>query len=96
MVLSDDEPVAMVVLRGVPGGAKIYNLYVHPDYRTRGIATNLLKNCEERAKKYRVDKIELTVMPSNPALSLYQKNGFKVVGVVDENTGELSLSKRVI
>ncbi|MFU8794763.1 MAG: GNAT family N-acetyltransferase, partial [Dethiobacteria bacterium] len=56
----------------------IRSLVVHPDYRRRGIALNLLKMVTERIKK---SNIKTTNVLFEPELTdLYRKAGFRIVG----------------
>ncbi|MBW6463813.1 MAG: GNAT family N-acetyltransferase [Firmicutes bacterium] len=58
--------------------ALIRSLVVHPDYRRRGIALNLLKMVTERIKK---SNIKTTNVLFEPELTdLYRKAGFRIVG----------------
>lgn len=62
-----------------PPTATINNIAVLPEYRRRGIADLLI----ERARKVcgGLDELTLEVRVSNtPAISLYEKHGFKNVG----------------
>ncbi|UCD98495.1 MAG: GNAT family N-acetyltransferase [Chloroflexota bacterium] len=59
--------------------AWISTLGVLPDYRRKGIATALLKACEERIQ---VVRIRLSVRASNePALRLYTRVGYRQYGI---------------
>jgi ribosomal-protein-alanine N-acetyltransferase len=53
---------------------------VHPKYRGMGIGTNLLSYLLSEIKD-RFQTIALTVEPHNPALRLYQRFGFEIVGM---------------
>jgi ribosomal protein S18 acetylase RimI-like enzyme len=55
---------------------------VHPDYRGMGIGTDLLAHLLEKIKD-RFRTIALSVEPQNPALRLYQRFGFEIVGVAN-------------
>lgn len=59
--------------------AWIATLGVLPEYRRRGIASQLLQACEER---FQVPTIRLSVRASNQsAIHLYEKYGFYQVGI---------------
>jgi len=58
----------------------ISNVAVSPDYRRRGIADALISALIERAKET-LSFVTLEVRESNnPAINLYAKHGFEVVG----------------
>jgi streptomycin 3"-adenylyltransferase len=55
-----------------------------PEYRGKGIGTALLKMLFEEMKEMGIEKISLSVDPDNlAAVKLYQRFGFKEVGIVD-------------
>ena len=59
----------------------ISNVAVAPEYRRQGIADALLDALEARARALRLRFLTLEVRQSNgPAIALYQKHGFSVVG----------------
>ena len=67
---------------GEPQG-HISGIAVEPAFRRRGIATALLKRCEEAFRREGFKRISLEVRPSNSAArSLYEKLGFKHAFVV--------------
>lgn len=55
----------------------ISNLAVHPDYRRRGVARQLLLNCEPKALEWGFQAIYLHVLDRNrPARKLYKSLGY--------------------
>ena len=61
--------------------AHITTLSVHPNFRKKGIAQNLLFRVIDDCYKNKIKYITLEVRESNiPAISLYEKNGFKSIG----------------
>ena len=59
------------------GLAWITTIGVHPNYRRRGLAVGLMRECERRLK---AGRIRLTVRAGNlPALQLYRKLGYEQV-----------------
>ena len=59
----------------------ISNTSVSAEFSRRGVAARLLAACLERARTERVEKVSLEVsQDSHPAISLYAKFGFEVVG----------------
>lgn len=62
--------------------AHITTLAVHPAYRRQGVGEVLLKALIEIARNHRVQNIILEVRVSNlPAQHLYEKIGFKPIGL---------------
>lgn len=55
-----------------------------PEYRGQGIGTALLEHLLEAAKTH-YPAISLSVSPDNPALRLYRRMGFEIVGVRNHN-----------
>lgn len=56
------------------------------DYRKRGIASALLSFAENWLKEKGVKRIEMTVIAENkPAISCYEKNGYKREGVREKS-----------
>ena len=60
----------------------ISNVAVAPEMRRRGIAQELLRELERRARAMDLSFMTLEVRQSNaPAIALYEKHGFSRVGV---------------
>jgi ribosomal protein S18 acetylase RimI-like enzyme len=77
----DDEMVGFVVgdRRERKGLGWIATLGVHPDYRRRGIGSELLKVCERRLG---LPRIRLTLRRSNQsARRLYERSGYSEVDI---------------
>ena len=82
VVAMDGERLAGYVgSQSVMGWADMMNLAVHPDYRCRGIASQLIATLIEHLKNAQVTCLTLEVRASNnPAIALYEKHGFAEVG----------------
>lgn len=66
----------------------IHTLAVHPDFKNRGVASRMLEYAIDYGKKLDYKTIRIDVCIKNiPAISLYQKYGFKNVGKVDFDRG---------
>ncbi len=85
--LSDDKPVGtMTYLFGdrikTKHIARIFAVYVKPDYRGQGIAKKLLDDALEQIRENKdVVKVQLMVNPKQKAaVTLYKSKGFTVVG----------------
>lgn len=79
----DEEIVGEIVLTDLLGEGDISNVAVAPDYRKRHIASKLLDEIIKIGSEERnITAFTLEVREQNgPAISLYEKAGFKSVGV---------------
>jgi len=60
---------------------QITNIATHPDHRRRGLAATVLAALLEEARRRNISFVTLEVREGNlPAIALYQKFGFAVVG----------------
>jgi len=55
----------------------ISDLYVDPAYQGQGIGTALVAQAEAFAKALGTPRVELATHPANPALSLYERLGYR-------------------
>ncbi|MEQ2527306.1 GNAT family N-acetyltransferase [Bacillaceae bacterium CLA-AA-H227] len=60
-------------------GGMIWHIAVHPDYRRRGIAGQLLYEAEKIAKEKSLNRLEAWTRDDNWVNQWYQKNGFQNV-----------------
>ena len=60
---------------------QLRQIFLLPEMRNRGLGTNFLNWMKERADRKRKD-LTLDVLTNNPARRLYERLGFKAVGVV--------------
>jgi len=73
--------VGYLVYWRIHDDVQINNIAVHPDYRGRGFGEAMLRSLIKNLKKEEVTFISLEVRCSNtPAISLYRKFGFEVIG----------------
>ena len=83
----DNKVQGFIGVHNIVGEINITNVAVHPDYRRRGIADELMKamKAEFDARKAAGEDIvgiTLEVRESNtPAIKLYEKYGFKAEGI---------------
>ena len=64
-------------LNDIPAEVSLGMVYVPPEYRRKGIATELMEYVIQTAEDLSVPRIELTVVGINlPAIKLYNKFGF--------------------
>jgi len=85
----------MGCLWGILDEAHITVMAVHPDVKRQGLGQAMLLALLERARLRGLERATLEVKASNqPAISLYQKFGFKVAGTRKgyyQDTGEDAL-----
>lgn len=79
--ICDGEIVGYVCIRTVCEEAQICNVAVIPQYRRRGIAASLLKQCAAFSFEQGCVRCELEVNTENiAAVNLYKKCGFQIEG----------------
>ena len=77
-----DELLAYCVLLPAVNELELLNITVHQDYRKKGYAQKVLQVMEDLALSRSMENIFLEVRSSNqPAKSLYQKLGYREVGM---------------
>jgi ribosomal protein S18 acetylase RimI-like enzyme len=73
----------------------ISNLAVGQGFRRRGVATALLKSCEQVARQWQIEELRLHVMEDNPAArALYRDAGFSTLQAEDSPASWLGLQAR--
>jgi len=67
----------------IEGRLKLDNIFVHEDYRGKGVGARVLRDMIERYKEqYQI--MTLNVLHNNPACNLYKRLGFQFVKVNDQ------------
>lgn len=78
----EGEVVGYVSFTIIIDECQIVNVATSQDYRKMGVGKSLIEELLSYAKKSGVSKVYLEVRESNlPAISLYEKYGFEIVGV---------------
>lgn len=81
VALDGDRVAGYIGLYALSGEGSITNVATHPDYRRQGLGRALIEGAIIVAEKEKLEYITLEVRQSNsPAISLYEKCGFKVMG----------------
>ena len=81
VAVDNGRTVGYVGSQSVLDGADMMNIAVDPDYRRQGVAEALVAALEKALKEKGVIFLMLEVRESNlPAVSLYEKLGFFIVG----------------
>lgn len=82
VALDDEKVVGYVGSQTVLGETDMMNIAVHPAYRKKGIATELIEALIQVLKERGSHSLMLEVRESNnPAKELYLKMGFELVGI---------------
>ena len=82
VALDGDRVAGYVGSQSVQGETDMMNIAVHPDFRRRGIAEELVVKLVEELKVRGNHSLMLEVRVSNdPARNLYEKLGFQQVGL---------------
>ena len=80
-VLKEDEwiiGIGNVICNRKTKRAHALHIFIDPKYREKGFATKMIKYLESIAKKEKMEKMTINVMPKNiPATKLYEKLGFR-------------------
>jgi ribosomal protein S18 acetylase RimI-like enzyme len=66
---------------GVDGVGQVEDLFTHPDYRNRGIATALIHHCVGDARAKGARDIVIVADPTDTPKNLYTRMGFRPVAV---------------
>lgn len=80
-VITDGVPSGFAAGRAIAGVASLYDVAVAPEKRRAGLGGELVRSFAGAARRAGCGRIELEVNAANaPALRLYEKCGFAVVG----------------
>jgi ribosomal protein S18 acetylase RimI-like enzyme len=82
IILVRGESAGMVKFRETANAIELMQLQVLPEYQGKGVGQAVLDGLLEQAESCS-RKVVLTVLKKNPALRLYQRNGFVIVGEDD-------------
>ena len=78
----DQKVVGYILYWQIRDEVQITNIAIHPDFRGRGIGETVLKVILKEVRGKGATFVTLEVRSSNtPAISLYRKLGFKVLGM---------------
>jgi ribosomal protein S18 acetylase RimI-like enzyme len=69
---------------GIDGVGQVEDLFVHPDYRRRGIATALLQHCVASARERGAKSVVIVVDAVNTAKNLYSALGWEPAAICRE------------
>lgn len=64
---------------GVDGVGQVEDLFVHPDYRKRGVATALIHHCVAQARAKGAGSVVIAADPTDTPKHIYARMGFRPV-----------------
>ena len=78
--VAENDKVVGVIFAGNDGRrGYIYHTAVHPDYRSQGIATDLVKSVEQAMKNLNINKIALVAFERNESgNAFWEKQGYSL------------------
>lgn len=59
----------------------VMGLSVHPEYRRKGYAKEIVKQIENKCKEKNIDNLYILVTPGNPAINLYKSMGYEEIPI---------------
>jgi ribosomal protein S18 acetylase RimI-like enzyme len=59
----------------------VMGLNVHPDYRRKGYAKEIIKQMENRCIEKNIDSLYILVAPGNIAINLYKSMGYEEIPI---------------
>jgi GNAT superfamily N-acetyltransferase len=66
---------------GLDGMGQVENLFVHPDWRHRGMATALIHRCVADAREHGAGPVVIVADPTDTPMRMYAAMGFRPVAV---------------
>ena len=83
VICSNGANVGWMQISESPDGLHVHQIHVIDAIRSRGIGTRLIERILDRARN-NGSKVALNAIRGNPAIALYDRLGFRVVGEDDE------------
>ena len=81
LIVSSGEKIGVINYQEFVEKIVIMQIQIHPDFQGRGFGQRVIKQILDSS---RTKSVELSVLKSNPAISLYERIGFSITGE-DEN-----------
>lgn len=78
--LEDTSAAAFAMVRAAPGEEELLLIATKPELRGRGLGARLIDLLAGDARARGADKLFLEMRENNPAISLYQRQGFTPIG----------------
>lgn len=83
VICSNGANVGWMQISESPDGLRVHQIHLIDAIRNHGIGTRLIERILDRARN-NGSKVALNVIRGNPAIALYDRLGFRVVGEDDE------------
>jgi GNAT superfamily N-acetyltransferase len=77
--------------QGIGGVGQVEDLFVHPDYRKRGIATSLLNHCVAQCRARGAGPIVIAADPTDTPKNIYARLGFRPVAWLSKYLKQLAV-----
>ncbi len=75
----DSVAIGFIVFREKGGEFYLADFLIFEKYQNRGYGTKLLSEVKKIARRRQYRRVLLKVFKSNPAVRLYERNGFKII-----------------
>jgi len=82
IILGDDDPIGVLSISRKDDSVFLNEILVHPNHQNQGVGTLVMKRILTQAESDGMP-VRLQVLKENPALSLYQRLGFRVFNTTD-------------
>jgi len=79
IILMNKQPIGLIKLGVLPDKLHIRQLQISPEYQGKGVGGNVVALVKNKAKALKLP-LTLNVLLANPAISLYLRHGFVVIG----------------
>lgn len=79
IIMYDSQPIGTIYVSENENRIEIAQFYILPEYQNKGIGSYLLEDILDNSDKAG-SIVELEVLKVNPAVSLYQRCGFEIIG----------------
>jgi predicted GNAT family acetyltransferase len=76
---------------GTDGVGQVENLFTHPDFRHRGLATALIHHCVADSRRKGAGSVVITADPSDTPKQMYAALGFRPLAVCSHYLKKLTL-----
>jgi predicted GNAT family acetyltransferase len=85
------EPVAYFnSWAGIDGVGQVEDLFTHPDYRRRGVATALIHHCVAECRRQGAGPVVIVADPTDTPKQIYSAMGFRPIAVCTHYLKKLS------
>jgi len=75
IIFAEDQPIGRILVAQEAAGTRLVDIALLPEYRGRGIGTQLIRQLIEQATQVG-SVVHLHVLRTNPAIHLYERLGF--------------------